>query len=100
MSRNIRAEEIEDIRFKIGEKVFLESLRESVVPPYLMLMPFCEVPPFLTRQDSLAIDEEGVHGVIFVLVANAEGSGNLKIGFKDMRSNEITHLKNIRCICG
>lgn len=96
MAIHLNAETIDEIRAHVGDTIFLESLRESVVPPYLMLMPFCDLPDFMRLVEQRPLDEDGVHGTIFVLEVLAAGQGDLTVGFKDLQSGSITHKKTIR----
>jgi hypothetical protein len=83
------------IEARVGEAFRLESLRQAVVPPYLMLMPFIELPDFtkLTAEESL--DEDGVHGCVFVIQALRAGDGELRVGFRDLQSDKVTHERVI-----
>lgn len=89
----LSSEDIKEISVRVGERILLESLRQAVVPPYVMIMPFYVLPDFINYVESRPLDEDGVHGTIFVLDAHAPGQGELKIGFKDMQSGEVTHEK-------
>jgi hypothetical protein len=91
-----RATNTNEISLRVGEEITLESLRQAVVPPYLMLIPFLELPAFVEsiRQDSL--EEDGIHGCIYTLRAIAPGNGQLRIGFRDLQSNSITHQKYLQ----
>jgi hypothetical protein len=90
-----RAEEVDEIRLAVGEELELESLRAAVVPPNLMLMPFVETPDSLAVERQEGLDEEGVHGSVFVLKATDPGTGTLTVGFRDLRTQEVTHRKTI-----
>ncbi|QZZ22631.1 hypothetical protein J5X98_09855 [Leptothermofonsia sichuanensis E412] len=59
-------------------------------------MPFIELPAFIEsiRQDVL--EEDGIHSCIYTLRAIAPGHGQLRIGFRDLQSNSITHQKSIQ----
>ncbi len=89
------ADQTNHIQLQVGEKIVLESLREAVVPPYLMLMPFVELPDGVILDEQLALDEDGVHGCTYILEGTAPCEGALSIGFRDMQSREITHQKEI-----
>ncbi len=91
----LRSEEITEIHLRVGERVLLESLRQAVVPPYLMIMPYYVLPDFIRYVESQPLKEDGVHGTIFVLDAHAPGEGELTIGFKDMQSGAVTHQKEL-----
>jgi hypothetical protein len=93
-----RAKDVEQIELKIGETRTLESLRQAVVPPYVMIIPFLELPPGveLVRQDNL--EEDGINGSIYTLRATAKGAGALRVGFRDLRTKEVVIEKSIRVI--
>ncbi|MDD5759254.1 MAG: hypothetical protein PHI06_09245 [Desulfobulbaceae bacterium] len=90
-----RAGVVEKIDMKVGEIRTLESLRQAVVPPYVMIVPFLELPGAveLLRQDGL--DEDGVHGGVFTLRAVTAGDGELRLGFRDLRGGDIVIEKRI-----
>jgi hypothetical protein len=90
-----RAELIDSLNIPVGTSVKLESLRQAVIPPYLMLMPFIEVPEGIAVEDQYALDEDGIHGSISVLRAEASCEGELVIGFRDIQTGEVTHRKTI-----
>lgn len=91
-----RAADVERIEMKVGEIRTLESLRQAVVPPYVMIVPFLELPVEvkLVRQDNL--DEEGIHGCTFTLRAMVVGEGVLRVGFRDLKKSNIVIEKSIR----
>lgn len=89
------AETIDTLRIPLGEKVNLESLRQAVIPPYLMLMPFITVPDGILVEGQQGLDEDGVHGCVYTLNGVAACTGKLTIGFRDMQTNEVTHQKEI-----
>lgn len=97
MKINLRAETITQINARVGDILFLESLRQAVVPPFLMLMPFCNLPDFLELIETKSLEEDGIHGVIYVLNVKSKAEGKLAIGFKDLQSGKITHHKEIWC---
>jgi hypothetical protein len=90
-----RAEELAELHLQAGEELQLESLRTAVVPPHLMLLPFLETPDEIGVEGQVGLDEDGVHGSIFHLRANKPGEGELVIGFRDLRTSEVTHRKAI-----
>ena len=91
-----RAGDVGQIEMRVGEIRTLESLRQAVVPPYVMIVPFLELPAGvdLVRQDSL--DEEGIHGCVFTLRGAAAGEGVLRVGFRDLRKGNIVAERSIR----
>ena len=95
-----RAEVVDSLNFAVGETVKLESLRQPVVPPYLMLMPFIEVPDQIVVAEQLALDEDGVHGCIYRLRAEAACEADIAVGFRDMQTDQVTHQKVIRTTAG
>lgn len=97
MDIHLNSEDIDEIQVNVGDRVLLESLRQAVVPPYLMIMPFYVLPEFIHFVESRPLDEDGVHGTIFVLDVKAAGQGELTVGFKDMQSGNITHQKVLPC---
>jgi hypothetical protein len=97
MDIHLKSEDIHEIKVNAGDRVFLESLRQTVIPPYLMIMPFYDLPEFIHFIESRPLDEDGVHGTIFVLEVKAAGQGELTVGFKDMQTGNITHKKVLRC---
>jgi len=90
-----RAELVSDLNIPVDTTVKLESLRESVVPPCLMLMPFIEVPDEIVVEGQEALDEDGVHGCVYSLRAAAAYDGEVVVGFRDMQTEKITHQKVI-----
>lgn len=90
-----RSELIDNLNIPVGSTVRLESLRQAVVPPYLMLMPFIKVPDWILIEVQLSLDEDGVHGCIYLLKATIAGEGEIEIGFRDIQTNEVTHRKVI-----
>lgn len=97
MNIKLRAEEIGKITANVGDTIYLESLRQAVVPPYLMLMPFCNLPEFIELVETKSLGEDGIHGVTYVLKVKSRAEGKLVIGFKDMQTGKITHNKVILC---
>lgn len=98
MQIKLKAEEIEILKANAGDVVFLESLRQSVIPPFLMLMPFCELPDFIELLETKSLGEDGIHGAIFILKIRSKSQGNIIVGFKDLQSGKVTHKKVLRCI--
>jgi hypothetical protein len=91
-----RAEDIDELRLTVGERVDLESLRAAVVPPNLMLLPFVEAPEGVGVEGEEGLGEDGVHGSVFHLRADKPGEGELVVGFRDLQTSEVTHRKAIR----
>lgn len=91
-----RAADVERIEMKVGQTQTLESLRQAVVPPYVMIVPFIELPAGveLVRRDNL--DEDGIHGCVFTLRAIAVSEGTLRVGFRDLKKGNAVIEKNIR----
>lgn len=94
--RFYRAGMIDQLKISVGETVKLESLRQAVVPPYLMLIPFIETPDCIIIENQYGLEGEGVHGCIYTLRAAASCEGEIVIGFRDMQTNQVTHRKVIR----
>jgi hypothetical protein len=90
-----KAENVNAIDLKVGEKLDLESLRAAVTPSQLMLMPFVETPAEMEVEGQDGLGEDGVHGSIFHLAARRAGRGQMVVGFKDLRTSEVTHRKTI-----
>ena len=90
-----RAELTDSLSIPVGTIVQLESLRQAVVPPYLMLMPFIEVPDEVVVEGQIALDEDGVHGCVYLLRAAAACDGKATIGFRDIQTGQVTHHKVI-----
>jgi hypothetical protein len=90
-----RASDVDRIEMRVGETRSLDSLRQAVVPPYVMIVPFLELPTGLelVRQDNL--DEEGVHGAVFTLHATRAGNGTLRVGFRDIREGKVVIEKTV-----
>ncbi len=91
----ILAEEAVNIEVRVGQRFELESLRQSVVPPYLMLMPFLELPNFLELEEQRPLGEDGVHGCVFAVRAMGPGQSELVVGFRDLQTGETTHRKSL-----
>ena len=89
------AEQVDHLSVSVDTTFRLESLRQAVVPPYLMLMPFIEVPDGIVVEEQRALDEDGVHGCVYVLRAASACEGAIVVGFRDMRTNAVTHRKEI-----
>jgi len=90
-----RAEDTDSIEVAVGDRIELESLREAVVPPNLMLVPFWDAPDIVELEGERSLDEDGVHGSTAVLHAMKPGSGELLLGFRDLQTNKIVRNKRI-----
>jgi hypothetical protein len=93
-----RADQVDSLDVAIGETFKLESLRQAVVPPYVTLMPFIELPNGIKEVARESLEEDGIHGVIFVLKAEVPVKGELIVGFKDLRrpTEGPTHKKTLQ----
>jgi hypothetical protein len=91
-----RAADVDSLHLAVGEELELESLRQNVVPPYVMLEPFVETPGGVEVESQEALPEDGVHGLVYRLRAGRPAHGELVVGFKDILSGEVTHRKAIR----
>lgn len=96
----LQSEHLDEIAIVKGEVIYLESLKQAVVPPFIMLMPFIELPDFLSLEEQHPIQTEGVHGCIFELLVLEACCGDLNVGFKDMMSGEVTHRKRLFLVQG
>ena len=94
---HLKAEDLNEFEVHVGDTFHLESLRQAVVPPYLMLMPFIHLPDTLKLKGSQPLDEDGVHGTIFILEVVSLGRGRITVGFKDMQHGKVTHEKELLC---
>jgi hypothetical protein len=91
-----RAADVDSLSLAVGEELELESLRQNVVPPYVMLEPFLETPGGVEVESQEALPEDGVHGSVYRLRAGRAAHGELVVGFKDILSGEVTHRKAIQ----
>jgi hypothetical protein len=91
-----RATDVDELRFAVGEEIELESLTETVAPPYVMLQPFVETPGGVDVEAETSLPEDGVHGKVYRLKGGHPSAGELVVGFKDRLSGEVTHQKTIR----
>jgi hypothetical protein len=91
-----RAADVESLQLAVGEELELESLRQNVVPPYVMLEPFLETPGGVEVESQNTLPEDGVHGSVYRLRAGRPAHGELVVGFKDILSGEVTHRKAIQ----
>jgi len=90
-----RAGDVDAFSMGVGEVCRLESLRQAVVPPYVLIIPFLDLPNFveITHQDNL--EEDGIHGAYFTLRAIEPGEGYLRVGFRDLRTGDVVIEKRI-----
>lgn len=95
-----RAEDVEHIEIGVGKTFTLDSLRQAVVPPYVLIVPVLDLPPVLELLREDGAEGEGVHGVTYTLRAVATGDGTLRVGFRDLRSGSIVREKTIRVNVG
>ncbi len=91
-----RAADVESFEMRVGEIRTLESLRQAVVPPYVLIIPFIELPAGIELAGQDNFDEEGVHGCVFTLRAVAANEGVLRVGFRDLRTQDVVMDKCIR----
>jgi hypothetical protein len=96
--KTIDVRNADKITLRVGDTVTLHSLRQAVVPPYLMLSAFIQTPPGLAMQEQHALPGEGLHGVDYDLKATAPGTGDLVVGFRDLRTNKVTHEKRLQVV--
>lgn len=92
---DFRAGDVDQIDLPLGKDCTLESLRQAVVPPFVMIVPFLELPESvaLVRQDGL--DEDGIHGCVFTLRGLMIDSGTLRVGFRDLRTGKVVIERTI-----
>ncbi len=93
--KEIRAQEVETVTLHCGVTLRLHSLRQPVKPPFLLVMPFIELPPFIELLGQDALEEEGVHGCSYLLRASQAGTGVIHTGFRDLREGTIVLEKDI-----
>ena len=91
-----RAEKIDELDIPVGTTVTLESLRQAVVPPYLMLMPFIEVPDGIVVEEQRALDEDGVHGCTYVLQAAAASDPGKQQGDPNAEAQFQQKLRGVK----
>ena len=92
------AEQVDKIEAVVGQPFLLESLRQAVVPPYLMLLPFLDPSANIVVNEQRSLDEDGVHGCTFVLEVTEPGDSYLTVGFRDLQTGDTTHTKRIRVV--
>jgi hypothetical protein len=79
------------ITVRAGETFVLESLRQPVVPPYVLIIPFLEGPPSLRILNQQPLDEDGIHGCTYTLAVDEPGTSVLHSGLRDLRTGQVTH---------
>ncbi len=93
--RRIHAERSDTIRLALGEVVEVESLRLAVAPPNVLLVPVAEEPDVVEIVGHEPGGEDGVHVSLYRLRAVKAGTGQLRLGYKDLRSGELVAQKEI-----
>lgn len=96
MTMQARAADITHLRFTLSDTVRIESLKLAVAPPFILVIPFLHLPPFLELIQQERLEEEGVHGCFFTVKATAPGSGEMVTGFKDLREGTRVKEKRIQ----
>lgn len=92
MERLYRPDQTNLIKLTTGEIFRLETQRIPVVPPYLMIIPFVDFDKdLLQKVEETAFEGEGVHGCTYRIRALSQGSGNIRIGFRDISNSSVTH---------
>ena len=94
-SKLYRAETTDNLSIPVGTAVKLESLRQAVVPPHLMLMPFITAPDGIVVEEQHPLGEDGVHGCVYHLRATEASEGEIVVGFREIRTSEIVRCKVI-----
>ncbi len=94
--RRIHAERSDAIRLAVGETIELESLRLTVAPPHVLVVPVAEEPDVVEIVGQEPLDEDGVHVSMYRLRGVKVGTGRLHLGYKDLRSGELVAEKEIR----
>lgn len=92
---DLSANDTEHIDLPLGQPLRLESLRQAVVPPYVMVMPFIDLPAHVQLLGRESLGEDGVHGCVFILQASQPGQGRATVGFRDLRSGQVVLSKYI-----
>ncbi len=90
-----RAESAGRLDLPAGTTFVLESLRQAVVPPYVLIVPFLELPPCLELLKDESLDQEGVHGATYTVRTLAPGGGTVRLGFRDLRTGQTVREKAI-----
>lgn len=90
-----KAADTADLKFTLSDTLRLESLKMAVAPPFVLILPFIELPPFLKLVSQESLDQEGVHGCFFTIKAKEKGNGEIVTGFKDLREGTVVEEKRI-----
>lgn len=90
-----RAELIDDLEMSVNESIELESLRQAVIPPHLMLESFLETPEEVVIEEENTPDEDGIHVSVYRLKAETPFSDEITVGFRNFLTGEVTHRKTI-----
>jgi len=93
---DFRATTSDHISLTVGETRTLESLRQAVVPPFVLILPFVELPPFVRLLSQDKFEEDGIHGCLYTIEATGPGSDSLRIGFRDLRTRQVVKERTIR----
>lgn len=92
---DFRASDTDRIDVKAGATITLESLRQAVVPPYVMIMPFIETSGEIEVLSQDGLGEDGVHGCVYQLKAGRAGQGAVRVGFRDLRTRAVVKERSI-----
>lgn len=95
MSRVVHIGETAELEMHVGDRVTLQSMRQAVVPPFHLLIPFIDLNAPVVMEGQCRVPGEGVHGVDYELRASSVGSGRVVVGFKDLRTQQVTHEKEL-----
>lgn len=97
MPPDFLAEDVAVIELQVGQVSTLESLRRAVVPPFVLVVPFLELPAGVRLLGQERLEGEGVHGCVFTVMATDPIDGELRVGFRDLRSGKVLVDKRIAC---
>ncbi len=90
------AELDDEITIPFGATCTLESIRLATVGSHAFAIPFVETPSHVSLARQVAHDEGGWNGLVFTLRGNRTGCGSLRVGFRDLRSQQIVAEKVLR----
>jgi len=93
--RRLKASQSDEIRLGLDETIELESMRLTVAPPHVMVIPIAEEPDVVEFVSQESLGEDGVHGSLYTIRAVHAGEGTLRLGFRDLRSGEMVAEKEI-----